>query len=143
MWDPSISVAHYFRDKIGGYIKQQFNSSRDNVYLFIKHPELLLIDTHEDKTNYLEIISTVIFFIFIPLYILKLVSLIILLIPLLLILMLNINFISFVSKKENIWYSIKSIFLIYLRNFIWLLGILAGLFREIVKIAGVKNVRIC
>ena len=142
LWDPSISVAHHFRDRVNEYLKQQFISSRDDVYLFIKQPALLLDNTFEDKTNYLEIISTAIFLMFVPLSIFNLANPFILLIPILLILGLNINFINLINNREGISFSIKSVLLIYLRNFIWLFGILNGTFRELVKIVEVKSVRI-
>jgi len=133
LWDPSISVAHHFRGTIRAYIKQQFMSSRDDVYLFTKNPNLILVDTFEDKVNYFEITAMTILVLFIPLSIIKFTSFFILLLPILAILLLNISFVKFITNREGIKFSSRAILMIYLRNFIWLAGIIVGLFNFIFK----------
>ncbi|MBI2667511.1 glycosyltransferase [Candidatus Woesearchaeota archaeon] len=142
LWDPSISVTHHSRNKMNEYIKQQFISSRDDVPLFIRQPNLLLEDTFEDKTNYLEVISLGLFLTFVFLSFFMLINQYIILMPLIFTFILNINFMNFIRIKENIIFSIKSIFLVYLRDFVWFMGALVGLFNGMRELFSIKNVKV-
>ena len=126
LWDPSIGVAHDFRKKIKSYLKQQFIYGKGGIEMLLKQPKLFLVNNFHDRTNYLEIISTALILIFIPLSILKLEISYILLLLILFILILNIKYLNFIKKEENIIYMLKSIFIVYIRNFIWIFGIFTG-----------------
>lgn len=120
-------VGHYFRDNISGYLKQQKEYSRSSAYIFLKdyNKNIFKQDTLQDKQTYIEIMLTLI----LPLLLFSVeIFFIGILIYILTILILNIPFLSYLERKENMKFMLRSIPIIFIRDFYWAFGVIQGIF---------------
>ena len=127
-WNKDNRVLHHFRDNLRGYLKQQYDFSRDSFLTYYKYPKLLRHETHQGRSIYLEVTLA---FIFLCLF---LVSFFIseaflgALGALLGISFINIKLLIFLhSKGVN---CIKSFTVILLRDFWSIAGVFVGFFRS-------------
>ena len=118
-WDKDNGVYHHFKSSLYEYLKQQYYFARDTVWTYYQYPEMLFSKTHQGTLIYFEI-----FFMFLAL-IASILFPIIGLLFLFSILLINYSF-FLVLKKEKI--SIfRCVLVIFLRNFLCVMGILDGL----------------
>lgn len=128
-WAKNNGVYHHFRNSLKSYLKQQFYFARDTVWSYFKYPEMFLIKTHQGRQLYFEVLFVLLFFLLLiwkPIYAF---------IILLLIAIINIGFLGFLcDKKIPI---LKSLGVIFLRDFASFFGVISGLFlclKEIFKL---------
>lgn len=119
-WNKNNGVYHHFRNSLEDYLKQQFCFARDTVWSYFKYPEMFLLRTHQGRQLYFETLSVSIFYfaLFIkPFYAF---------LPLLFVIALNLPFLNFLYKEKMS--PLKSLGVIFLRDFICLAGIIVGIF---------------
>lgn len=129
-WDKENGIKHHFPTKIKSYLKKQFKYARDTSIITKKYPNLLKNKICQGDNNKL----------IIPLAALSLILLLggaiyhFLLIPFILsiiiLLLIDNKLLIGMLKKCGIWSFIKSIFIIYMRDLIWVFGILNGFFKR-------------
>lgn len=128
-WDKNLGIKHHFHKGLKKYIKQQYRFARDTIYLYLRKPNLKKIKTYQEEKNKFVIFYTAILELNIVLSFFY--STIVYLIPFLLIIILLLDFslINYISKKEGIMSSVKSMFVIILRNMSWTTGMISGIIR--------------
>lgn len=118
LWDKGNGVYHHFRSDVTGYLRQQYYFARDTVLIYYEYPELFFVKTHQGRSLYLETVMMFLGILSIYVYPLSF--------PLFLtaIMAINIPFLTYL--KSNGISLIKSIYIIYMRDFVCVLGILSG-----------------
>jgi|SRR3989344_85132 len=129
LWDKEIKVKHHFHKKLRKYLKQQYKFARDTMFFYLNNLKLRKIRTYHEEKNKFVIFYTclwVLSIFILPFY----KTILYLSFPLLSILMLlDFNLLNFLYKKEGIWFSIKSMGVVMLRNISWTTGMVRGVFR--------------
>lgn len=128
-WDKNLGIKHHFHKEIKKYLKQQYKFARDTIYLYLRKPHFKKIKTYQEEKNKFIIFYTILLEINVILSFFY--SAIIYFIPflLLIILLLDFNLIRYIFKKEGFISSVKSMFIIILRNISWTMGMIRGVFR--------------
>jgi len=129
---PEFVVAHHCLRTLMGYLKQQFIWMKNFFAVCQLYPEMVYFKGLLKKRNL--IFQMIIQSLFVlGIIILLMNNKTILLIPFLLIIffclfLLNFSFLRHIKKNEKNYFSIlKSIFTIFTRNFVWILGLLCGI----------------
>ena len=129
LWDKKLGIQHHFHSRIKKYIKQQYRFARDTMFLYLRKPYLKKIKTFQEDKNKFVIFYTgltglsIIVAFFYPIYLYFLPFLIMILI------LLDFNLLKYINKKEGKLNLLKSIGLILMRNVVWTLGMIRGVFR--------------
>ncbi len=123
-------VGHYFRDSVGGYLKQQKAYSRSTAYLFLKKygSDLFKKDTLQDKTTYIEIVVTTCFIVaFVTAVLLsREIALWTVLIYAVSMIGINRKFLAYLRKNEGMAFMLTSIPIMFLRSVTWVYGVILG-----------------
>lgn len=133
-WDKNNGVYHHFRDKLSGYLRQQYYFARDTVLTYARYPGLFFVRTHQGRQLYLEIILIYLFYFI--LFFKPTFSFLLLLI----IVGLNLNFLVFLNKNKVNW--LKSLIVILLRDFTCSLGVISGIIYSLLDIFKMKILKI-
>jgi glycosyltransferase involved in cell wall biosynthesis len=133
-----FNISHGFRKTIKTYFKQNKGYAKSNIFLFFTYPNLLFNVTHHSSNIYMQIIFIFFLLVNLALSLFNSVFFYVSIFIILLILYMNINLFYYIKKRKNTIFLIKSIPIIFLRNFSFFYGIIEGLIGLIFSFIDIK-----
>lgn len=142
LWSNELGIGHHFKTVLKDYLRQQAISTSGSVVLILRYPWQLFKRTNQSST-YPEVISTVLFPIFVFFTIFNKIFFVLAAAAFAIVFLINIHFLLFIRKtfKEKFNFLVGITPLIILRNINWVFSIITG-FIYLIKYFRYKKVRL-